>query len=151
MSEQLSLIEMFSKRHDNLSGRPYNLGLILTALALFTIGFVIVTSASMPVAERIHGNPYHFSIRHGIYILIAMSAGLITLNLPMRFWQWSNPYLLLLGFGLLVVVALIGKTVNGSQRWIVLGPITIQAAEPAKLFFFLYLAALYWHAYAPNQ
>ena len=39
------------------------------------------------------------------------------------------------------MVLLIGRTVNGSQRWIVLGPITVQAAEPAKLFFFCYLAA----------
>ena len=140
MSEQLSLMEMFAKRHDTQSTRPYNVSLVLIALALFSIGFIMVTSASMPVAERLHGNPYHFSIRHGIYIFLAIIAGIVTLNLPMRFWQLSNPYLLFVGFGLLVVVALIGKTVNGSQRWIMIGPITIQAAEPAKLFFFLYLA-----------
>ena len=45
------------------------------------------------------------------------------------------------GILLLVVVLLIGRSVNGSTRWIVLGPITVQAAEPAKLFFFCYLAA----------
>jgi cell division protein FtsW len=42
---------------------------------------------------------------------------------------------------LLIIVLLIGRTVNGSTRWIVLGPITVQAAEPAKLFFFCYLSA----------
>jgi len=42
---------------------------------------------------------------------------------------------------LLVVVLLIGPAVNGSTRWIFLGPITVQVAEPAKLFFFCYLAA----------
>ena len=140
MNEQLSLIEMFAKRHDAQKSRPYSLSLVLVSLALMTIGLVIVTSASMPIAERLHDNPYHFSIRHSIYLLIAISAGLFTLSLPMRFWQLSNPYLLLLGLALLIVVAFIGKTVNGSQRWIVIGPITVQAAEPAKLFFFLYLA-----------
>jgi len=39
-----------------------------------------------------------------------------------------------------VAVLLIGRNVNGSTRWLVVGPITIQAAEPAKLFFFCYLA-----------
>ena len=32
------------------------------------------------------------------------------------------------------------KTVNGSTRWLTIGPIGLQAAEPAKLFFFCYLA-----------
>lgn len=145
MNQQLSLIEMFSRKHDgnetaHKAFRPYHLGLILVSLALFTIGFVIVTSASMPVAERLHDNPYHFAIRHGIYILIAIVAAMITLNLPMQFWRITNPYLLLLALALLVLVLLIGKNVNGSTRWLVIGPITVQAAEPAKLFFFLYLA-----------
>ncbi|WP_432277170.1 cell division protein FtsW [Glaciecola petra] len=144
MNQQLSLIEMFSKKHDgntnNKAARPYHLGLILVSVALFTIGFVIVTSASMPIAERLHDNPYYFSIRHAIYISIAVVAAIITLSLPMAFWRFSNPYLLLLALALLVLVLLIGRNVNGSTRWLVIGPITVQAAEPAKLFFFLYLA-----------
>lgn len=140
MSQQLSLLEIFANRHDKPTSRPYNLSLLLVALCLFSIGFVIVTSASMPIAERLHDNPYYFSIRHGIYIGIAIGAGLFALTLPMNFWRVTNPYLLFVGFGLLVLVLIIGKTVNGSQRWLVVGPITVQAAEPAKLFFFLYIA-----------
>lgn len=139
MNSQLSLLELFAAKHDKPRS-SYNFHLILVAIALMTIGFVVITSASMPIADRIHENPYYFASRHGVYILLALAIGLITLNLPMQFWRTSNPYLMLAALAMLVAVLFIGRTVNGSTRWIVIGPITIQAAEPAKLFFFLYLA-----------
>ena len=52
------LSEIFSQRHGAAkSASPYDAGLILVALALATLGLVIVTSASMPVADRLYGNP----------------------------------------------------------------------------------------------
>jgi cell division protein FtsW len=140
------LSALFATRHegsnesDSVKQRPYDLALVLIALTLFAIGFVIVTSASMPIAERLHGNPFHYAIRHAIYIGLAIIAAMIVLNLPMNFWRVANPYLLLFAIVLLVVVLIVGRPVNGSTRWIFIGPITIQAAEPAKLFFFCYLA-----------
>ncbi len=125
---------------DMRQNRAYDLVLVLIALTLMAIGFVIVTSASMPIGERLHGNPFHFAIRHAIYMGLALIAAMIVLNLPMNFWRVANPYLLIIAIVLLVAVLIIGRTVNGSTRWIVIGPITIQAAEPAKLFFFCYLA-----------
>ena len=142
MATTTKLSELFSARHDGPSqpSAPYDVTLILIALALMSIGVIIVTSASMPVADRLHDNPFYFAIRHGIYIVAAIVAAMVVLQLPMQFWRMTNPYLLLAAIGLLVAVLLIGRTVNGSTRWLAIGPITIQAAEPAKLFFFAYLA-----------
>lgn len=148
---QLSLRNMFAQRHDSVNARPYNLALVLAAIALFFIGFVIITSASMPIAERIHNNPYHFSIRHGIYIVLAILVAMVTLNIPMRFWQAVNPYLLFVAIALLIVVLVVGNPVKGATRWIKLGPITIQVAEMAKLFFFLYLAGYLVRRYEQVQ
>ncbi|MFT4937360.1 MAG: cell division protein FtsW [Paraglaciecola sp.] len=136
------LVKMFSQRHDmkTESSSPYDVNLILFALALMSIGLVIVTSASMPVAARLFSTPFHFAIRHGIYIILAITTALIVMQIPMRWWRVSNTWLLLLAIVLLVAVLVVGRNVNGSTRWLVLGPITVQAAEPAKLFFFCYLA-----------
>nr|WP_245953094.1 cell division protein FtsW [Alteromonas aestuariivivens] len=135
------LTQLFSERHGEVRQRSaYDSGLILVSLALMSIGLIIVTSASMPVADRLFDNPFHFAIRHGIYLTAATATALVVMQLPMSFWRMSNPYLLLVGLGMLIAVLLIGRNVNGSTRWLVLGPITIQAAEPAKLFFFAYLA-----------
>ena len=130
---------LFSARHDKVF-RPYDLPMVLAVCVLLCFGFVMVTSASMPVAERLFNNPFHFAIRHGIYLAIALTAALVTLAIPMNWWRASNGWLLLLAIVLLFAVLVVGKTVNGSTRWLVVGPFTVQAAEPAKLFFFCYLA-----------
>tara|TARA_R110002167_G_scaffold27444_6_gene93305 strand:- start:5183 stop:6538 length:1356 start_codon:yes stop_codon:yes gene_type:complete len=143
------LRHLFVHKHDSPANakaasqeirKAYDTLLLLVALAILSIGFVIVTSASMPVADRLYNNPFYFAIRHGIYILLAITAALVVMQIPMRWWRMTNVWLLLLAIALLVAVLLIGRSVNGSTRWLAIGPITIQAAEPAKLFFFCYLA-----------
>lgn len=114
---------------------------IVLALVMYMIGLIMVASSSMPVAERLFNNPFHFVIRHAIYIVLSLGIASVALQIPMAWWQKNSGYLLMFGIFLLVTVLLIGRSVNGSTRWIGLGPITIQAAEPAKLFFFCYLAA----------
>ncbi|AXR07493.1 cell division protein FtsW [Salinimonas sediminis] len=138
------LSDIFSARHDGSSAptsqRAYDLSLVLVALALMSIGLIVVTSASMPVAEREYASPFYFSIRHGAYLLIALTVAAGVMQVPMHFWRVTNPYLLLLAIALLLAVLVVGRSINGSTRWIVIGPMTLQPAEPAKLFFFTYLA-----------
>ncbi|MCF2948600.1 cell division protein FtsW [Paraglaciecola aquimarina] len=138
------LKQLFKLKHDKVdqqeSFKPYDLWLILLCIALLSFGLVVVTSASMPAAERIFHNPFHIAIRHSIYIVLALGIAMCVLQIPMYWWRKTNVWLLLLAILLLISVLLIGRTVNGSTRWLVLGPITVQVAEPAKLFFFCYLA-----------
>nr|WP_235938746.1 cell division protein FtsW [Thalassotalea algicola] len=114
---------------------------VILMVAMFSIGLIMAASSSMPVAERLFNDPFHFVIRHGIYIGLSVLIAAFALQIPMSWWHQNSGKLLILAIGLLIVVLAIGRTVNGSTRWIVVGPITIQAAEPAKLFFFCYLAA----------
>jgi len=114
---------------------------VLLAISMYMIGLIMVASSSMPVAERLFDDPFHFVERHLIYICLSLGVAVITMSIPMSLWQKHSGHLLLVGILLLLVVLVIGRTVNGSTRWIVVGPITIQAAEPAKLFFFCYLSA----------
>lgn len=129
----------------------YDRLLLLSIVCLALIGFVMVASASMPVAEKLFGNPYHIIIRHAAYLVMAMALGMIVLMMPMSLWQRYNASLLLIALAMLVLVLFIGRTVNGSTRWIVLGPINIQAAEPAKLFFFAYLSGYLVRRYEEVQ
>jgi cell division protein FtsW len=114
---------------------------LFLALSMYMIGLIMVASSSMPVAERLFDNPFHFVVRHMIYICLSLTIATAALQIPMSRWHQYSGNLLILGIVLLVVVLLIGRNVNGSTRWIVVGPITVQAAEPAKLFFFCYLSA----------
>ena len=114
---------------------------IILMVTMYTIGLIMAASSSMPVAERLFNDPFHFVFRHGIYIGLSLLIAGFALQIPMSWWHQNSGKLLLLAIALLLVVLAVGRTVNGSTRWIVLGPITIQAAEPAKLFFFCYLSA----------
>ncbi|CCQ10347.1 Cell division protein FtsW [Pseudoalteromonas luteoviolacea B = ATCC 29581] len=122
------------------SSKLYDVPLLYSMLCLIGVGFVMVTSASMPAGERIFDNPYHFAIRHGAFIALSSLLFVVATTVPMDWWKKANPYLLLIGVVLLVLVMIVGREVNGSKRWINVGPIGIQVAELAKLFFFSYIA-----------
>ncbi len=141
ITNNLTQIFNAEKKQANPSCAVFDRSFIIIALSMYMIGLIMVASSSMPVAERLFNNPFHFVIRHSIYIVLSLGVAGVALQIPMSWWQKNSGYLLMFGIFLLVTVLLIGRSVNGSTRWIVLGPITVQAAEPAKLFFFCYLAA----------
>jgi len=119
----------------------YDRVLLTVSLALLAFGFIMVSSASLPTADRLTGNPFHFAIRHGIYITISLFVMLVSLRIPTNLWNEHSGKLLLVGLAMLLAVLVIGHEVNGSQRWIKVGPITVQVAEMAKLFFYVYMAS----------
>lgn len=119
----------------------YDRWLFGAMIALMGIGLVMVCSASMPVGARLFADPFHFAIRHFIYLLMALVLGGFVLLQPMSRWYQANAWFLLGALVLLIAVLLLGHRVNGSVRWLSLGPINIQASEPAKLFYFCYLAS----------
>ena len=116
--------------------------LLVAALSLLGLGIVMVTSSSMEVAAGQLGNPLFYMIRQLIYLAIGIAALLVVLSIPVNLWQQFRFPLLFVGFGLLIAVLIpgIGREVNGSWRWIAVGPINIQPSELAKLFAVVFLA-----------
>jgi len=116
--------------------------LVLAALALLLIGWVMVTSASSEVASSLTGNPWYFSVRHGAFLLIALSLAAVALRAPLAWWRANGPLLLLVGLVLLVLVLLVGREVNGSRRWLSVPglPFNVQASELAKFCLIVYVA-----------
>ena len=74
MAPNQTLAQLFATQHDDAQTRYYDLTIVLVSLALMAIGFVIVTSASMPVAARLFDNPFHFAIRHVIYLGLTLAS-----------------------------------------------------------------------------
>ncbi len=116
--------------------------LVTISLSLMAIGLIMVSSASVPYAdtETFNNNRFHFIIRHSLYLLLAVSTGLVTLNIKISHWEKLGPYLLISGMMLLMLVIFVGREVNGSKRWLDLGLFTIQVSEPVKIFVVSYLA-----------
>ncbi|MBG0752470.1 MULTISPECIES: cell division protein FtsW [Pectobacterium] len=132
---------MGTRESDTLSVVLYDRTLVWLTLGLAVIGFVMVTSASMPVGQRLASDPFLFAKRDAIYIGLAFGLSLVTLRIPMEIWQRYSPVLLLLAMLMLLVVLAVGSSVNGASRWISLGPLRIQPAELSKLALFCYLSS----------
>ncbi|KAB2933430.1 MAG: putative lipid II flippase FtsW [Candidatus Contendobacter sp.] len=116
--------------------------ILVPALLLLALGLLMVASASMPIAERQTGQPFYFLLRQGAFAGLGLLAAGMAFQIPMTRWRQAGPLLLLAAIGLLVLVLVpgVGKEVNGSARWIGVGPINIQASEIAKLFALIYIA-----------
>lgn len=121
-------------------------GLLLwPALGLLLFGLVMVYSSSIAMAEGSKFTNFsasYFLIRHGFFLAIGLVAGVMAFQVPIRFWQQMAPWLFVAGVVMLALVLIphVGRSVNGAQRWIPLGPVNLQPSELMKLFAALYAA-----------
>lgn len=113
------------------------------SVALLAIGLVAITSASVGYAEATYGNMWYHSLRHLVYLGLALVFGVLSFLVPTEFWYRSAWLWLLLSSLLLIFVLVpgIGRNVNGSQRWLALGPLTLQPSELAKAATILFVSS----------
>ncbi|HRQ47190.1 MAG TPA: putative lipid II flippase FtsW [Rhodocyclaceae bacterium] len=119
--------------------------LIWPAVALLLIGLVMVYSSSIAIAEGsgfTGFQSHYFLVRHTLFLGVGFAAGLLAFQFSLRQWQQFAPWLFMLGVILLIAVLIpgIGREVNGAQRWIPLGPLSLQPSELMKVFVALYAA-----------
>ncbi|MFS1538958.1 MAG: cell division protein FtsW [Candidatus Phlomobacter fragariae] len=127
--------------NDILDTILYDRTLVWLTLGLAVIGFIMVTSASMPVGQRLTQDPFFFAKRDVIYLILSFDLALLVLNIPMVLWEKYNFLLLITALILLLVVLVAGSSVNGASRWINTGIVRIQPAEIAKLALFCYVSS----------
>lgn len=114
----------------------------LLVVALLFVGFIAMVSASVEHAAGRYGDAFFFAKRYFLHFSIGAVVSMVMYLTPVRVWEQSSWLLLLMGFVLLALVLIpgVGREVNGSRRWLALGPLTLQASEFVKLFVIFYLA-----------
>lgn len=115
---------------------------VTSSLFLVGMGLLIGTSASMDIAASRYDDPFFFLKRQLVYLGISCVACACIFKVPVIRWRVAYPWLLLIStVGLIfVLVPGIGKTVNGSSRWIGFGPFNLQVSEFSKWFLVLFVA-----------
>jgi cell division protein FtsW len=116
--------------------------LFLAVLGLLVIGIVMLFSTSA-FARDSHGDIYFFIRRQAIWFGMGLVVCTFAALVDYHFWQ--RTWWLWFAFAL-VALALcyfphIGMRINGSRRWVGLGPVTFQPSELAKLAAIFFLAA----------
>lgn len=121
---------------------PFDPWVLGTAVALVLTGFVMITSASMDVAAEKFGGAFFFAERHGFFIVLSIISSAVVYKVPIAMWRKYGHILLGIGLLLLIIVLIpgIGREVNGSRRWIGLGPLNLQASEIAKFCMVIYVS-----------
>lgn len=121
------------------SNRPDGTLLVLV-LFLAVFGLVILFSASSYNGRvRFHDSAYYFKKQ-----LFATALGLLAMyvvaGMDYHFFVSLAPVCYLLSMGLSTAVLLVGQEINGSKRWLNLGPLSFQPSEFAKVAVILFLA-----------
>jgi len=126
------------KRHENLV-------LALCALALTTLGLLMIYSATNVMAgssERYGLDPAYFFKRQILFLAVGVSLSVLLSRVDHDFYRRRIGPILLATFVLLLLVFVPGirHTANGASRWLNLRLFTFQPAELAKFVLLLYAA-----------
>jgi cell division protein FtsW len=119
------------------------LGFVVLALSLF--GLVMVLSASSVTSvHEFDASPFYQFKRQAMWAVLGAVTYVVASRVDYRrLQQVARP--LLAGTIVLLVAVLIpgvGKNINGSSRWLGVGPVVIQPSEIAKLALVVFIADL---------
>jgi cell division protein FtsW len=120
--------------------------LVIVTGALIFVGIMAVYSASTFASMMSYGNGYHFALGHITRVFVGILLGAGAWKLPPRIWRMASVPL----FGLCVLLMVptiipgcsFAPAVNGSSRWLVLGPLRMMPSELARFSYVILVATL---------
>ena len=133
---------------------PAEARLLLGMVALWCLlGLAVLGSASWWVAAREMGDATYYLKRQALWLIASWGLLYLGLRINLRRWLRLAAPALLIGTLLIALTLVIGSTVNGASRWLVIGPIQIQPTELIKPFLVLQGASLFshWNRIANDQ
>lgn len=121
---------------------PVDTQILLIYGLLSGIGLIMVTSASVGVADDMMNDPFHYGKRQLLRVILGVLLVWLAYRIPTKIWKEHGMKLMLSSIFLLALVLIpgVGRTVNGSTRWLDLFVFTVQVSEIAKLFLIIYLS-----------
>ena len=116
--------------------------LLIPVLLLVASGLVMVGSSSIAVAESNGVATYYYLLRHLIYVVLGVMLASSFRSIPIDYLERISRPLMWLSAMLLLLVFIpgIGRSVNGSARWITLGFVNFQVVEAVKVMVIVYMA-----------
>ena len=125
---------------------PAEARLLLGLVAIWSvIGLLVLASASWWVAVREMGDGAFYLKRQLVWMVASWGLLVLGVRTSLRRWLHLAPLGVLVGCLLVAATLVLGTTVNGASRWLVLGPVQLQPSELVKPFVVLQGAALFAH------
>ena len=116
--------------------------MFIAILMICGIGMIMLTSTTIDMAARLHADEFFYVKKQLVFLLLGLSTIFVVSRIRLGVWERLGPSLLMLAIICLILVLLpgLGRTVNGSTRWLLIGPIGLQVSEFAKVAMIIYLA-----------
>lgn len=114
--------------------------LLFAAAAIVIYGLIIISSAThinTPGEER-----FWYVQRQGIFALVNAVLAILFINFDYRGLSQHGSKLYIFNLIILVAVMLFGHAALGAQRWIQIGPVSLQPSEFSKLIMIICMASI---------
>lgn len=119
----------------------YDFGVVALVLILSLFGAVMVFSAGYyETINFTEPDPLYYLRRQLFFVLSGLGLMVAAANFNYHHYQKTYWIAAFISVGLLVLVMLIGTTVNSAQRWIDLGFVRITPSEFSKVFMIIFTA-----------
>jgi cell division protein FtsW len=113
-----------------------------STIALVVLGLVMVLSSSSVESLRTSHSSYTIFAKQAMFAAIGLPLAVVAAWVPPKVWKALAWPLLVLGFCALLLVLVMGQSVNGNRNWVVIGGITLQPSEAVKLALVVWVAAV---------
>lgn len=124
----------------NFFNKPINLYYMLlgSTLSLSILGLIMVFSASSIHSLDARGSTFAIVLRQFIFLALSIPMAWVLSRLSLTQWKVIARFGVSVSIILLLIVQIIGKSVNGNRNWISLGFIDVQPSEIAKFLMILW-------------
>lgn len=126
---------------------PREQAVIIRSITVVLLGFGLISvfSASSVESLNMHGSTWFISLKQVAFAAVGVFAMFWISKLPTNIVRVWAPRMMLVALGMLVLVLIVGRSVNGQRNWIPLGPVSIQPSEFAKM------ALVFWAAHVVSD
>ena len=131
---------MSNQPRETFFTKPVNLYYMLlgSTLGLSLLGLIMVFSASSIHSLETKGTSFGIVLRQFIFLLLSVPMAWVLSRLSLNQWKVLARFGFSVSVFLLLIVQVIGKSVNGNHNWISLGFVDVQPSEIAKFMMILW-------------
>jgi cell division protein FtsW len=135
-----SWLLMSNQSRETFFTKPVNLYYMLlgSTLGLSLLGLIMVFSASSIHSLETKGTSFGIVLRQFIFLLLSVPMAWVLSRLSLNQWKVLARFGFSVSVFLLLIVQVIGKSVNGNHNWISLGFVDVQPSEIAKFMMILW-------------